>query len=104
MSSAIRSYLAVTGHFLPSNAVKIESTVLCLIDSNDAHSAKEYASKIKTEVIQKLKFKENGVTIACSTTDNATTMIAVAKELNIKHIPCYAHTLQLAISDIQGGA
>ena len=43
---------------------------------------------------------ENGVTIVCATTDNASNMVATARELAIKHMPCYSHTLQLVVTDL----
>ncbi len=97
---ATQSYLTVTGHFVAEDSNDVESVVLGLVDSNDVHSAKDYAKKIKEEIVDKLKFDANGVTISGATTDNAATMIAVTRELNIKHLPCYAHTIQLVISDI----
>lgn len=91
----------MTGYFVPDECTVIESVLLCLIDSSEIdHSAVEYARKIRQEVIEKFELVKNNVTIICATTDNAANMIATARELKIKSMPCYAHTLQLVINDI----
>ena len=89
-SGANNSFLAVTGHFLPTGTCTVESVVLCLIDSSMvAHSGVEYAAKIRCDVTEKLKFAENNISIVCATTDNAANMLTTAENLKIKHMPCY---------------
>jgi hypothetical protein len=100
-SVANNAFLAVTGHFVPDASCVVESVVLCLIDASKfTHSGKEYAAKIQSDVIQKFHFNDNGVSIVCVTTDNAANMISTASALQVKHMPCYVHSIQLVINDI----
>ena len=100
-SVALIDFLLVTGHYLPRGSITIESAALQLIDCSDIdHTAEMYAKKIEDEVISRFKLIENDVTIVCATTDNAANMIATAKELKIRHMGCYSHTLQLAVNDL----
>ncbi len=100
-SKANESYLVVTGHFVAKDSDNVEAVVISLTNSTEIkHSDKEYCKKIEEDIFQKLKFDDHNVVIAYTTTNGASNMKKTASILQVKHMPCYAHTLQLILNDI----
>lgn len=61
----------------------------------DRHTAENIADSIKTTL------NEFNITnkVVCLVIDNAANMLKAASLLSIKHLNCFAHTLQLVITD-----
>lgn len=90
---ANQQYLAVTGHLCHNREIK--GVLLRLLHiSNNSSTAQNLSNLIKTEVLDKYP----DITFTCAVTDNANNMIATVGELHLKHLPCYAHSLQLVIN------
>lgn len=72
--------------------------VLRLVQSGPNHCADTIAAIIKEEVLNVYFPDENKCEIVCATTDNAANMIATTAKLKIKHMGCFAHTVQLVVN------
>lgn len=95
-SSAQESYLALTAHFI-TNDFSFESVLLdcCLMEGS--HTSLALASKI-TEILTNFDVLLDKVTIIVS--DNAQNIkSAITNNLKLKHFGCYAHTLNLIVTD-----
>lgn len=87
------SYVTITCHFIADT--KVNSYVLQTRAMEERHSAANLADYLKTSVEQ---WGLDGKVVAC-VHDNASNMIAANRDVNWESVPCFAHTLQLAIND-----
>ncbi|CAK1595704.1 unnamed protein product [Parnassius mnemosyne] len=87
------SFITVTIHFFLKSDLK--SYVLTTSDVPTAHTAENLA-EIVSNLLTEWKVTGKITTIV---TDNATNMIRMCELLNIRHMPCFAHTLNLTVDD-----
>ncbi|XP_019895134.2 E3 SUMO-protein ligase ZBED1-like isoform X1 [Musca domestica] len=95
-SRANEGYLTVTCHFI-TNEFTLRSAVLStkklLVATN--HGSDNIASSLRAV------FNEWGIMekVVCVVTDNDSTMIKACELLQKRHLPCYAHTINLLVQD-----
>lgn len=85
------SFVAVTGHYLIQN--EIESNLLDCYKYTERHTAVNLCEMLQKIVIE-WKISEKIVAVV---TDNAANIVAAIKRTNWKHIPCFAHTINLIV-------
>ena len=92
-SAAMESYLGVTCHFV-TPSWELKNYVLQTRSVPESHTAVNVASNLQAVVMEwDLSTKLQGIS-----TDNGRNIVNAVKEnLCWKHIPCFGHTLQLAI-------
>jgi len=96
-SAARDAYLGITCHFIGEtascfNLVSAALDAVPILEDETAESLKTILSAV---------FEEWGITdkVKCIVTDNAAAMIKAAQLLKIRHLPCFAHTLNLVIKN-----
>lgn len=91
------SYLGVTCHFLREDAgagsFVLESAALDTVPILKDEKAESLA-RILPSIFKEWNIKDK---VCCLVTDNAAVMKKTAKLLNVTHIPCFAHSLNLII-------
>ena len=93
-SRSTENYIAVTAHFVNSQW-KVENFVLETKKFNESHTSENLAHELKETVIR-WDLVRNGKNPAIST-DNASNIVRAVHESGLSpHIPCFAHTLNLA--------
>lgn len=91
-SRQTKGFITVTAHFI-SPEWELKSAVLETVRLTKAHTANNIA-----EELQLICNKWNMMDKVCSiVTDNAANMVSAIKAMNIRQIPCFAHTLNLAV-------
>ncbi|CAF4893692.1 unnamed protein product [Pieris macdunnoughi] len=92
-SIANEGILSVTCHFFHNE--KLIAPLLEVVMMEGSHNAENIASVLDATL------SKWGVRSKCEsiTTDNAQTMINAAVKLHLRHIPCFAHTLNLTVTD-----
>ena len=93
-SRATEAYITITAHYI-SDEWKIESNVLCTSEMAERHTGANIALRIQ-EVLEVWNIQ--GSHVSAVVTDNASNMIAALNSLECGHLPCFAHTLQLAVN------
>ena len=93
MSVAGQGYMTVTGHYLTKDWT-LECKVLATRVLKDQHTGNNLATAIH-DIRAKFKITD----VVAVTTDNAANMRVMAKVGQLKRVPCFSHTLQLAIND-----
>ena len=91
-SNGKKNYLAVTGHYV--REYQLKTCLLGFIEASESHSSDDLAKLLQSEVID--KFSQLKIT-AC-VTDSAANMIKTAKNLNIRHIPCFLHRVHTTVN------
>lgn len=91
-SVAQEGYITVTAHFIQRWQLKCKVLATRVLD--DRHTG-ENLSKIIHEIRKEFGIKE----ISTMTTDNASNMVSAAQKAQIERVPCFSHTLQLAVTD-----
>ncbi|XP_017470506.1 PREDICTED: zinc finger BED domain-containing protein 1-like [Rhagoletis zephyria] len=88
-SRANEAYITVTCHFV--------SAVLATkpLQDNSNHSAQNIAASLRVVFDEWNIFSK----ISAITTDNASSMIKTCELLQKKHLPCFAHTINLVVQD-----
>ena len=92
-SNCMQGYITLTGHFVSSDW-KLCSHVFATRVVEERHTGTNIASEI-SKIIQEFGVSE----LVAIATDNASNMGIACKELGVFQVSCFAHTLQLAISD-----
>lgn len=87
------SYLSLTIHFYHENMLK--SFVLSTVCIFESHTAAHLATTLNT-ILGEWKIRDKIVAIV---TDNATNMLKMCELLEIRNMPCFAHTLNLTVQD-----
>ena len=93
-SRKTEGYLTLTAHFI-SFSWELRAVVLNTLRIRDSHTGEKIASEIRSAL------EHWGISHKVSTivTDNATNMISAANVLSLRHVPCFAHTLNLVVKD-----
>ncbi len=92
-SAGQRGYITVTGHYI-DQSWKMQCKVLATRPLDDRHTGVNIAKSLDT-IKAEFLIKD----FVAVTTDNAANMQVAAREAGIQRIPCFSHTLQLAICD-----
>ena len=93
-SRTTQSYLTLTCHFLTSSW-ELKTLVLGTFELNNDHTADNIA-----EALQRVAGSW-GISnkVVAMVTDNAANIVAAVRMTGWMHIPCFAHTLNLVVSD-----
>ena len=89
-----RLYITVTCLFL-SNSWELHSAVLDTLHVDEAHTAENLAAELM-KVTNAWGITEK---VVCTITDNASNIVAAIKLNGWKHLPCFAHTLNLVVQE-----
>lgn len=90
------SYIAVTCHYVDVDNEALKCVLLGCFLTTDRHTADNLARDLG-DIMMEWDVQQKVVAIA---TDNAPNIVsAVVCKLKKKHIPCFAHTLNLAVQD-----
>lgn len=90
------SYIAVTCHYVHAEDNMIKSALLTCFLTTERHTSANLAHDLQN-VIREWDLQHKVVAIV---TDNAANIVsAVVDVLKKRHIPCFAHTLNLAVQD-----
>ena len=93
-SRTTESYITITCHFL-SATWQLRSLVLETLKFNLSHTAEHIADAL-------LKVAENwdiSSKVVAIVRDNASNIVAAVKITGWTHVPCFAHTLNLVVSE-----
>jgi len=93
-SQATMGYLTVTCHFL-TNDWELKSTVLDTVQIQDSHTA-ENIGALLLNITDKWGITDK---ICCAVTDNASNIVAAIRHNKWNHLPCFAHTLNLIVTN-----
>ena len=93
-SRATEAYMTITAHYI-SDEWKIQSSVLCTSEMAERYTGTNVASRIQ-EVLEVWNIQASHVSAVV--TDNASNMTAALNSLECDHLPCFTHTLQLAVN------
>lgn len=85
------SYLAVTAHYVFNN--QMTSNLLDCYRYTDSHTAANLCDEL-LRIAQEWKITEK-ITVVVS--DNAANIVAAIRRTGWKHIPCFAHTINLVV-------
>ena len=85
------SYCCLTAHAI-SESWEAESYILETFNFNNEHTAQHIAQEL-TRVVNDWGLPS----ISCCVTDNASNIVAGIIETGWRHLPCYAHTLNLVV-------
>ena len=91
---AVQSYLTVTAHYITSDW-KLESKVLQTREMPERHTALNIAERLR-DSIKEWKIDEERVSAIVH--DNASNITLAVQNLGWQSVPCFAHTLQLAVN------
>ena len=93
-SRAVQSYLTVTAHYITSDW-KLESKILQTCEMPEMHTALNIAERLR-DSIKEWKIDEERVSAIVH--DNASNITLAVQNLGWQSVPCFAHTLQLAVN------
>lgn len=88
------SFIAITVHFINSET-KLCSRLLGCINFNEKHTAIEL-SNFKKNIAREWKLENK---ISAVVTDNASNIKAAIRLTNWRHVPCFAHVLNIGIQN-----
>ena len=92
-SNALEGYRGLTGHFISKNW-ELYAKVLATRHVRNRHTGENIAQEIRNLI------KEFKIDLCTGlVTENAANMSVAADKLGLRHVGCFAHTLQLAIED-----
>ena len=91
-SHAKQSYCAITVHF--ATQFKMNSFLVSVHEFPDSHTAVNISEEV-TDVLSEWNMPVSGIVVA--TTDNGASITAAVELLTVPHLPCFSHTLQLAV-------
>ena len=86
------SYISLTVHFIDAD-FKLHSVCLKTLDVPQDHDAGSLRG-VLCSILRDWKILDK---VFCGTTDNGQNIVSAIGLLEIKHFPCIAHTLQLAV-------
>lgn len=93
-SRKTEGYLTLTAHFI-SSEWELKSFVLNTIRIRNSHTGENIKSEIET-ALDKWGIKHKVSTLV---TDNGANIVSAAELLHVRHVPCFAHTLNLIVKD-----
>lgn len=88
------NFLAATVHFV-NDSTNLKSYLLECEEFTERHTSENIALWLKS-VMDRFAILDK---VCCVVTDNAPNMIKAINLLEIQHVPCYAHTLNLVVKD-----
>ena len=91
-SRTAQSYMTITSHFI-DDLWEMRSLVLETFHFSNDHTAVHIAAELKG-VAEKWELSEKVVVLV---TDNAANIVAATRIIAWKHVPCFAHTLNLIV-------
>jgi zinc finger BED domain-containing protein 1 (E3 SUMO-protein ligase ZBED1) len=86
------SFTAITAHYLDSK-LKLKSILLECLSFHNRHTAENISICLK-DCVRNFHLQEK---IVCCITDNAANEVAAIRLCNWRHLPCFAHSLNLAL-------
>jgi hypothetical protein len=86
------SFISITMHYIDEN-FELSSHLLECLKWNESHTAQN----LKQLLLNKIEEWNLSNKIAAITTDNAANIVKASKLCNWRHIPCFAHTINLAV-------
>ncbi|KAL0830016.1 hypothetical protein ABMA28_003474 [Loxostege sticticalis] len=91
------SFVAITAHFITTTEkdIKLESVLITCIEYTDRHTSTNLCNFIKAAILE--WGIEDKITAVAS--DNAANVTAALREGEWRHIPCFAHTLNLVVKE-----
>ena len=93
-SCATQAYVTITAHYITEDW-RIQSYVLCTCEMPERHTGVNIATRLR-EVTEMWNIDDEHVSAVV--TDNASNMSVAVDILEWNHLPCFAHTLQLAVN------
>ena len=90
----LQSYITVTCHFVDKEW-NIKSFVLSTYQVESSHTAENIACELKN-VTDEWQITEK---VVAAVTDNAANITAGVRLAGWKHLPCFAHTLNLVVTE-----
>lgn len=93
-SRATMGYVTVTCHFLTDNW-EMKSVVLETTQVEDSHTAENIGATL-VAITNKWSITEK---VCCVITDNANNIVAAVRHNRWNHLPCFAHTINLIVSN-----
>lgn len=90
------SFVTITVHFFPKLEINLKTLVLCTKKLTESHTA-VYLSQILTTELNKFDILHKVVAIV---TDGGRNINAAVRLMNIQHIPCTAHKLNLVVRNV----
>ena len=93
-SRATQAYVTITAHYITEDW-RIQSYVLCTCEMPEKHTGVNIATRLR-EVAEMWNIDDKHVSAVV--TDNASNMSVAVDILEWNHLPCLAHTLQLAVN------
>ena len=94
-SRASHSYIGMTMHYV-SEAFELQSHMLGTSEFPESHTAENVVEALQ-HILQDWKLPADSLSIA--TTDNGRNIALAMEILGWPHMPCFSHTLQLAVED-----
>lgn len=89
------SFYAVTAHYIGSEGILTSTLLQCERFPDCRHNAANIADYLK-KTFEKWDISSKIVAI---TTDNAAVMVAAVRILGVRHLGCFAHTLNLLVQN-----
>ena len=89
-----KSYCCVTVHYITMDWL-IRSALLETFEFDTAHTA----VNIRSELLRVASAYNLADKIVCAVTDNASNMVSAIRETSWRHLPCFAHSLNLVVQD-----
>ena len=93
-SRQTKAFITVTAHYISPEWI-LKSAVLDTVRMVKSHTADNIAEEIR-HICNKWEISEK---IRSIVTDNAANMTAAVKQMNVRHLPCFAHSLNLVVQD-----
>lgn len=93
-SAATESYICVTCHFVDKE-FNLNRAILSTKQLEQRHTSENIAQTLR-EIFNQWNIFDK---ITCIVTDNAASMVKSCELLKKKHLPCFAHTLNLAVQE-----
>lgn len=93
-SRQTQSYCCITAHYM-SGDWKLKSALLETFEFNESHTAENIAIHLKTVASN----WEIDTKVVCVVTDNASNMVSAISKTGWRHLPCFAHTLNLIVQN-----
>ncbi len=92
-SRQTQSYCCISAHYISCNWLK--SALLETFEFNESHTAENIATHLKTVASN----WEIDSKVVCVVTDNASNMVSAISKTGWRHLPCFAHTLNLIVQN-----
>lgn len=93
-STATESYICVSCHFIDQE-FNLKRAILSTKQLEKNHTSENIAQALR-EIFEEWKIYDK---ITCIVTDNAASMLKACELLRKKNLPCFAHTLNLAVQE-----